>query len=357
MNPNQPGDPKRPGPTYGGPFSEPGSHGQPADPLGAPTGAPSQSAEAPTPDEPHSFTYGFMAFQCKATLDPERLRVKQGIRTFEVAVPKLAHLYVQQAGGGTQTVLVLAEAVSPKKNKILRLHANPGDPGFLALVDAILALRPEIDLRGMDEKQALSKMGAVNTDLVGLVIMVLVVPAIVGAALLPQLVHGLDFGQDRISVASIAKGKRPDSRNVVITSAQAKLSESIEVTTTSTKGGVETSSSTKFFVPLVTDSWDKSQPVHVVLETDELTTAEEAKLERSTKFSGVVRDVLWEGLDRGERDYFVNDVGLSLAEDVMLVEHRANPRFDLLVFLAATGVTFAIMLVLAAGLWIKKRRG
>ena len=318
------------------------------------------------PDDPHShssseleqtFTYGFMAFQCTATLDPRLLRVQQGLRTFEVAVPKLAYLYIQQTGGGTQTVLVLAEALSRKKNRILRLQANPADPGFLALVDAILALRPEIDLRGIDEKRALAKMGALNTDFLGLAIMVLVIPAVVGAVLLPQLVHGLDFGEDRISIESIAKGKHPDSLNVVITSARAKLNDSVEVTTTTAKGGVEMGSSTKFFVPLVAESWDRGDPVHIVLETDEMSTAEEAKLEHATRFRGVVRNVLWEGLDRGEREYFANDVGLALAEDVMLVEYRANPRFDLLVFLAATGVTFAIMLVLAAGLWLKKRRG
>ena len=108
-----------------------------------------------SPGSSQSFTYGFMTFQCAATLDANKLSVKQGLRTFEASVPKLRHLFVQQSGSGTQQALVLAEERRPGKNKILRLYANPGDPGFLAFVNAILTLRPDIDLRGLDEKTAL----------------------------------------------------------------------------------------------------------------------------------------------------------------------------------------------------------
>ena len=308
-------------------------------------------------DQQQSFTYGFMAFQCKATLDAEHLSVKQGLRTFEASVPKLRHLYLQQSAASSQVTLLLAEERSAGKNRVLRLYANPGDLGFLGFVDAILALRPDIDLRGLPEKTALKKMGAANHDLIGLVIMVFILPTIIGVGLLPKLVHGIEFGQERISLTSIAKGKTPRSHNVLITGARAKLSESIEVTTTTKKGGVETGATTKYFVPLVPNGWEKDQPVHVILETDEMNSADEAKLERATKFSGVVRDVLWEGLSSDDREYFVKDAGLKLSDHVKLVEYRANPQFDLLVFLGATGLTFVIMLAIATGMWLKKRRG
>lgn len=319
--------------------------------------SPIQSNALAQADEPQSFTYGFMTFQCRATLDAKHLLVKQGLRTFEASVPKLKHLYLQQSPTNSQVTLLLAEERSAGKTRVLRFYANPGDPGFLAFIDAILAARPDIDLRGLDEKTALKKMGAANHELVGLVIMVFILPALIGVGLLPKLVHGVEFGEARISLTSMAKGKTPRSHNVLITGARAKLSESIEVTTTTKKGGVETGSTTKYFVPLVPNGWEKDQPVHVILETDELNASDEAKLERATKFSGVIRDVLWEGLSSDDRDYFIQDVGLKLSDDVKLVEHRANPQFDLLIFVGATGLTFVIMFAIATGMWLKRRRG
>jgi len=297
-----------------------------------------------------------MTLQCRATIHAEHLRVKQGLRTFEAEVPQLRYLYVQQAGGGVHVNLLLAVARPSGKNKILRLYANPGDPGFLAFVEAIVAHRPDIDLRGLEESVALKKMGAANMDLIGLVIMVLVIPAIVGGFLLPKLVHGLDFGQDRIALATIEQGTGPDSRNVVITNAQARLDQSIEQTTTTTKGGVETGATTKYYLPLVPPDWNGDTSVHVILKTDPLTTPEEHKLEHGTSFPGVVRDVLWEGLDDGKREFFTKEVGLKLADGVKLVEYRADPRTDLLVFLGATGTTFLIMFAVGVGMWWRKRR-
>lgn len=301
-----------------------------------------------------SFTYGYMTFRCEAALDADELTVKQGLRTFRVAIPKLRFLFVRSSTSSPQQSLVLAEERTGKRNKIHRFFANAGDPQFLALIDAIIDLRPDIDLRGLDEKTALKKMGATNTDFI---VLVLAMPLIVAIALLPRAIHGFDFTEDRISIASLAKGKQPDSRNIIITGARARLAESIEVTTTRTKRGVDTGSTTKYLVPIVQPDWDKSQPVRVILETDEMTSADEEKLERATKFTGIVRNVLWEGLDRGDREYLTREAGLALHDDVLLVEYRANPRFDLLVFLAATGMTLFIMLVAALAIWLKRRRG
>jgi uncharacterized protein (TIGR03382 family) len=294
-----------------------------------------------------------MAYRHEARIGPDRLTVKHGLRKLDAPLSEIAHLFIQSTD--RQQTLLISMRPSFGKARVVRLRANPGDPGFLALVEALAALRSGIDLRGMDEKVALARMGAVTGKPVGVALLILLLPTLVALALLPKLIHGLDFGEDRVSVTSLAKGRQPSSRNVVITGARAKLHESIEVTT-SRNQGADTSGTTRYLVPIVSPDWEKDQPVHVILETDEMNSADEARLERASKFRGIMRDILWEGLGRGDRDYFLSEVGLNLAADVKLVEYRANPRYDLLVFCSATGVTFAVTLALAIGIWLRKRR-
>jgi hypothetical protein len=87
-----------------------------------------------------------------------------------------------------------------------------------------------------------------------------------------------------------------------------------------------------------------------------MSSSEEAVVERATKFRGVVRDILWEGLSGEDRAYLTTEAGLKLADDVRLVEYRANPRYDLLVFLGGTGVSVLVVLAMGTGLWLRKRR-
>lgn len=307
-------------------------------------------------DEPlaQHFDYAYMGFRCQSSLDCHGLKVKQGLRTFEVALSTLRHLYVQKMAGEQQALLLTHEP-TPGKTKILRLYANTGEAGFQAFVQAIVAQRPEIDRRGLDEKSALKMMGAVNVELYGLWGALLFVPVLVAVALLPKAVHGLDFGRDTVSLSQLAEGKALASRNVNLTGAKANLDDALEVTTTHTRSGSSTQS-TKYFVPLCAPDWSKTEPVHVVLETGELGAQEQRELAEAATFSGIVRNVLWEGLGGRERDYFSEKMGLKLADHVVLVEYQANPTFDLALFGGGVALTVVIVTSIGAVVCFKRRR-
>lgn len=292
-----------------------------------------------------------MAFRCEALIDGDVLSVKQGVRLHRVSISQLTHLYLQPRDS-VQT-LWLVERRSHGRPGMHRIVANAGDAGFLGLVESLVAKRPDIDLRGEDERQALRRMGVRDTPWWPMLL--LLAPLLVGVSLLPRLLHGLDFGEERVSITSLARGRVPGSRNVVITGARARLGESVEVTTSRTQGNRATSA-TRTLVPLVPPTWDRSQPVHALLEVSDISSSEEAALERATKFHGVVRDVLWEGLSDEDREYLTVEAGLKLSDDVRLVEYRANPRYDLAVFLGATGVSLLVVLAMGTGLWLRKRR-
>ena len=302
---------------------------------------------------PEIYTYGYLAFRCEALVDGDVLAVKQGVRSHHIRLSRLTHLYLQPRDN-VQT-LWLVEQRPHRGPRMHRIVANAGDPGFFGLVESLVAKRPDIDLRGQDEKQALGLMGVRDMSW-RLGVLLLLAPVVVGVAMLPRLLHGLDFGEERVSITSLSRGRIPGSRNVVITGARARLSESVEVTTTRTQGARGAAESTRTLVPLVPPAWDRNQPVHALLEISDMSSSEEAVVERATKFRGVVRDILWEGLSGEDRAYLTTEAGLKLADDVRLVEYRANPRYDLLVFLGGTGVSVLVVLAMGTGLWLRKRR-
>jgi hypothetical protein len=285
----------------------------------------------PPPAAAGVFEYGYMTVRCTATLDGARLAVKQGIRKFEVPLASIRHLYVQSTGRGQFLTLYLGTEPSPGKKKVFRFLSNAGQPAFGALVSALLPyVPPGGDLRALDDKPALKAMGAVDLDkVVGLSVFgVIFVAVFIG--LLPKLVHGLDFGQQKIAVDDLAEAKSLDSRNVIVTHARRLDGWTLAVTTVTKKNGVETGRSTKDYVPLVPKDWERGEPIRVILETKH-----DADLDQKA-YPGIARTVMWEGLGSSQREFFEKK-GIKVAKDVVVVEHLAEPSTDLWIFLGVHG--------------------
>ncbi|MCL2824000.1 MAG: hypothetical protein FWD57_08415, partial [Polyangiaceae bacterium] len=191
-------------------------------------------------------------------------------------------------------------------------------------------------------------------------LLLLCMPAAVIVALLPRLVHGLDFGEDRVSIAVFVDGHVPISRNMVITGVRAQRGGAEGRVSTRTSAGLDRggwSESGRRLIPLVPLDWDRDQPVHVVLETEDTSSSEQALVDRSTKFRGILRDVLWEGLREQDRVHLTEDFGLLLADDVKLIEHRADPRYDLLVFIGGVAMSLSAALAVGVGLLVRSILG
>lgn len=271
-----------------------------------------------------TFQYGYMAITCTATLDASRLLVKQGIRKFEVPLASVRQLFVQQNAAGAYLTLYLATEPAPGKKKVFRFLANAGQPQFDAMVHALLPhLAPGGDLRALDDKAALKTMGARDVDkLVGAIFFALVMLlSLVGLS--PKLVHGLDFGSQDVTAEQLGDGAALESRNLTITKAKALTGWALAVTTISKKNGVETGRSTSDYVPIVPKNWERDEPVHIVLETKH-----GADLDLK-EFEGIARNVWWEGLSDEKREWFKKKIGVTLAKDAILLQHRAKSSTDL----------------------------
>jgi len=165
------------------------------------------------------------------------------------------------------------------------------------------------------------------------------VPIAIAVALLPQIGHALDFGSSTITLAELAAGQRPDSSNVTITGGRALYEQAYQLTTT-TDGSV---SQVEQFVPVVPLDWQSGQPVPLLLHVDRGISYDnqvDGSVVGTQVFTGIARDILWEGVSAGDRAIFAN-MGLTVSEDALLVDldpskylfylYSAAPLFALLV--------------------------
>ena len=296
-----------------------------------------------------TFSYGIMASRSEASLDAEMLKAGQGVRAFEIRVEDITHLYLRP--GDRVVSLLVAVRGRGGKTRVRRLVANPGDAGFLALVDALVARRPEADVRGRHDQEVLRTLGVGRKMPWAVGVLLLCVPLTVAVVLFPRLMHGLDFGEERISVLHLAQGRVPGSRNVVVTGARAMRGEGLEMVATRGEG----SESTRMLIPLVSPEWERSQPVLVLLSAENLSANEQAALDRMTKFSGIMRDAGWEGLRAEDRVRFTKESGLVLADGARVLEYGGNPRRDLVIYVGAVGMSFLVVAAMWVGLWLRGR--
>ncbi|MGZ3450393.1 MAG: hypothetical protein ACXVEF_12405 [Polyangiales bacterium] len=303
-----------------------------------------------------TFQYGFLTLTCTASIADGIIEVKQGIRTWRVPIVSLRHLYLRRHGGGQYDELLLGTEPAPNKKKVFRFSANAGQPQFRALADTIAAYRPDIDRRAMPEKEAMAMMGAKNVEMMVLVGVLGIIPLILAIALLPMLIHGLDSGKERVKLSQLVKGKSLESHNLVISGGRVLTEKSLSVTTVNKRNGIETSRSTSYYVPLVPKDWDEGDPIKVVIKTKQLSNSEIAELEESDVIPGVARDVLWEGLDSKQADWFKEKGHLELSKDVILLEYKADSANDLLTYCIALGATTVTLFLIGVFVAIKQRK-
>lgn len=301
-----------------------------------------------------TFAWRFLTIAVDASIDDAGLQVKQGIRTWRVALADLRHLYVRRTGQGQYDEMIVGAEVSGKK-KVFRFSGEAGHPGFAAFTQAVLARRPDIDRRAMPEKDALKLIGAKNVELITGVVTFAIILGIVMVALLPKLIHGLDGGHEKVKISKLVKGYSPGTSNLTITDARVDTSHALSLTTVSKRNGIETGRSTKFYIPLVDKDADDDDPIKVIIETKQLSNSEMSELEDSDAIKGIVRDTLWEGLGSSQRDYFIEKAHRKLAKNVLLLEYKAEARDDLVLFGVATGVTTFILLVIGVVIVVKAR--
>lgn len=102
-----------------------------------------------------SFTFKMALNTVHATVDAEGIEYKIGIAKQRVAFADMRHLYV--IPGSVEQLVVSHDKGG--KLKRLTIGANADQPAFGALIEALVAARPEIDIRHLPAKEANALLG------------------------------------------------------------------------------------------------------------------------------------------------------------------------------------------------------
>lgn len=284
------------------------------------------------------FTFQYTVIKIEASLDDRILKVKQGIRTFEIPVHTIRMLFAgpMPPGGDFQELILVAE-INPGKPKKFRFYSNDGEEGFKALIEELVRRYPAIDLRSLARKEALLKMKAADTTKIALIAVPFIIMAVMGTLFSPMLIHGLDRGSRTISAQEIAAGKTPETRNLLITG-QA-LNRGMEEKTT--RKGTTT---VRLFFPLVEEDWQKGRPIYIIVETPEVSDEELSDILSRSEFKGVLRNVLWEGPTTSQREFFKNSYDYQIADSAVLLDLTGDASQDLNIFLLIMGISAVIII-------------
>ena len=258
------------------------------------------------------FQWRFQRRSGSATLGGS-LEVTQSTGKRTAVVQDITGFYVDGAKLLDELTIV-HHAPLATKPKIIRVLADVDDPGFAALVNALAAARPSADLRSLPRKEALARLGVVDARKIAMLVVPLLLIGSTLVTSLPQLIYGVDHGEDRLAVSEL--GSRPlTSHNVVLTG---EIDTGNYTWVTQTKGGVKTTKYSLF--PLRAPGAPHDAPVPVVLYS----RGGRGALPTGTEWRCLMRDALWDGFTSQQRKWLVQDQ-INVTDDTRLCDLTRTP--------------------------------
>lgn len=247
--------------------------------------------------EQKTFEFTYMMMKIKVTTDDQWVTVKQGLRSWTVAIADLKYLYIIDREGVGREMILAYEKI-PGKLKRVRVNAFFGEAGFNNLLDHLLALRPDIDIRDLPSKEAHKLMKAPDVVNLTLGIMTLAFTGIMAIISAPWFIHGLDSGEQTINAGECALVCNVETRNLNVRGYLA-IAFAIEETTEN-----DYDVSIDYYIPLVPFDWEPEDPVFLVLKTPDISESEFDILAKMDAIPCVLRDILWEGLGNERKTFF-----------------------------------------------------
>lgn len=312
-----------------------------------PTEPPDSAAET------QRFAFRYTVFNVAATLDATHLQARSGMRTVVVPIARLQQLYVRDDRRADHVELLLTHHDAKGRLKRARLFADKKEPGFDALIEALLARRPEADVRHLSTSEAYQLSGSKELEWLALPVVMLVGWAILALLFSPLIRHGFDSGQATVEVAAFAEPHALPSRNVTVRGrllpgSALKGNGKAAINTPGGEGNADV-----WWVPLVPADWQPGEAVYAVLKVRRQSPAALKRLAEGDAFDGILRNIWWEGLSERRHTAF-HKRGVALASSAVLIEHEASRRSDLVIAGALLGGL--LVLIVGVGFTLRRRR-
>ena len=295
------------------------------------------------------FNLNYVTSKTHVNIENRTLHAKIGpLIKKNIELSNIKHFYLSDNKDYRELIIRYTKANGKLSN--VRLICAYGVEDLDNLANTLGAHLPSTDLRKMDSKEAFKILKAVNTQKLAIWIVFIVLTSVMTVVFLPGLIHYMDSGHETVTIEDLISGKELSSHNLTIEGIV--LNKGMwEKTTTTNKGSTTTTE--KNFFPLISDTWVEGEPIHVLIETDEMTQAETDEFVYKTSFIGTTRNVLWEGIDSDQIDFFKKEYGITFDENAILFE-IIEGKPDVYAIWAFGGVILIELIILLV-VWIKSR--
>jgi len=262
------------------------------------------------------FIYPYYNVTNKVTLEDNVIKTQQGPfikKEFSAYdLQYFAHSVTKQ-----YEILTFMYTDKSLKTKKIQIYCNSAGEPFKELIAALNEKFPKKYLNNMDKAEALQIIKSVKTNILMPMALVFIVMCILTCSIAyPWLRHAFDKGHAEITVDKLIANHEIGTRNITIEGSV--LDAIIQETTTTTYKGSTTKVISTFF-PIVGPNWKENDPVKVVLQLGNLSQSQLDELGKYTLFTGVIRDIWWEGLESDKVDFFAKEFKVK-ADHPILIE-------------------------------------
>ncbi len=256
----------------------------------------------------NTFSFKHMV-TCTVTVDDLSIHLKSGPfikRDFLLSNVQQFYAYHHTVNANFLCLYINYTADNGKTKKV-QLMSGERETGFPALVKELELRLPGKSLNHLSQEEAMKQLKTFNPQgpMVYVILWILTM-LILGAYEYPAMVHALDSGLAKASVAEIIEGKDFGTRNITVKGIL--IDSSVEMTST-----YRWDSYKHMYLPMVDNDWRQGDSIRLVLESGE-------KFLVQQDYNGVIRNVAWEGIDPKIVNFFNTNYSLPVSNHAVLVE-------------------------------------
>lgn len=295
-----------------------------------------------------TFTFRYFTMTNSLSIDNFTVSTKNGRVKKEFPVANIINFYVLNTQQYQSMYMTYTDNAGKRKKIVL--FAALGEMGFMEMVTELKMRMPEKSLHLLSQKEAFAAMKVANPNKWAPIVAFLLIVGIFGIFLFPGFIHFFDGGHENVTVEQVVAGDL-GTRNVTIEG------DLLDAGTEETVSGRKSGTTHSTFIPIVDENWQEGDPVKVVLKFKELSSFDYTEAMDRHSFTGVIRNVWWEGIEKDKVDFFKSEFGLHFEGTPILIEvtgkEAHNDAWSLIVF----GIVAVIMAGVLTIVAIRKNKG
>jgi hypothetical protein len=228
------------------------------------------------------------------------------------------------------------------KTRKIQLYSNHGEKDFADMMDYLNEKYKGHGLNHLTQDEALKSMHIANPNKWAPPVVFVILTVCMTLLMLPLLRHCFDSGSASATIEQFISNPDVGTRNISIKGYP--LDAGVKETITSSRSSSKTSST---YIPLVGANWKAGDPIHVILEFNELSSSGFDEILNKSEFTGVIRNIWWEGMSSDNIDFLKGKYNLVFSETPILIEVTNSVHNDgFILWIWAGTIIFILILVI-----------